>query len=48
MYTSGIGSTQDYDKKIIYSSALTLVYCIDDITVQAVALTQHFPLLLRL
>lgn len=38
-----MGSIQDYDKKIIYSSALTLVYCIDDITMPDHGFNSTFP-----
>lgn len=48
VHTSGIGSIQDYDKEIIYSSTLTFVYCIDDISMPDIALTRYFPVLLHL
>lgn len=48
VYTSGIGWIQGYDKEIIYSSTLTFVYCVDNISMPDIVLTQYFPLLLRL
>lgn len=43
MYASGIKSIQDYNKTIIYSSALTFVYCIDDITTPDSCFNSTFP-----